>query len=330
MYGEKNIMLTRIENVNVRVGKCESDSDDDEKSEDEKSEDEKSENVESEDSENSSRYGDCNDTLVIESALFALGSIGYTFAKRIHVHGNVGVYSGIVNDNPVCVKIICSTKKVPMDARILRHMNDNAITCVPVLLDVYMFCNEHGTASILVMNLLEEHSISENVFGNTEVIRKLITQLIEIIQNLHSIGILYRDLKMSNLLWNNDTEILGLCDFDLSTFITEKGHTACLGTEGYMAPEMLAFDRHPPISDDLPKPYSHSIDIYGIGAILGACLNEVHELDLGPCSVHRWRSIYRKKDNRSSLESLFLQLTEYEPENRITLNEALEYIKKNE
>jgi serine/threonine protein kinase len=296
-------VLSKIQTVEVHVGDCESD--------DEEEDDE-----------------DFDEQIIIESVLFALYTSGYTFHKRIHVHQNVGVYACEYNKSPVCVKIVCCSeikRKLPIEARMIQHINENFPTSThyPTLLDVFTYESELGKANIYIMTLMPDHSFSENIFGNLEQIRKMILQLVMIIHELHSINVIYRDLKISNLLWDTETEQIRICDFDLSTFRTEKKHTAYLGTDGYMSPELLAL-HSPPVSDDSPAAYDEKIDLYGIGVVLGMCLNEKHETDLSSEDVHEWRKEYRNNPDRSWLETLFLRLTEYNPDNRISLEEILE------
>lgn len=74
---------------------------------------------------------------------------------------------------------------------------------------------------------------------------------------LHSKGILYRDLKLENVLLCQDGHVK-LTDFGLSKFVVEKGNyqqtsTFC-GTNEYLSPEM--------ISD---KPYGFEIDWWTLG-----------------------------------------------------------------
>ena len=259
----------------------------------------------------------------IESTLFELGVLGYTFVRRIHVHGRVGVYAGNFQQKQVCIKIVCAnkTKRCPIEVHILKLVNNQYPNNIhfPELVVVY----QSSTVYVVVTTLLTEDSIASYVFGHPVKISVLLRQLLHIVLLLHSIGIIYRDMKLTNLLWNNTTETLAICDFDLSTFDTEKGHCAVLGTTGYMAPEVTVFEVSPPLSDDPLSPYGKSIDIFGVGVVLGTCLNDVTEACLDNHHVYRWRQDYRQTENRTLLEDLFLKLTDYVPQNRISIQEAL-------
>jgi serine/threonine protein kinase len=59
---------------------------------------------------------------------------------------------------------------------------------------------------------------------------------------LHSMGVVHRDIKPENILWNNRLRRFLLCDFGLSTSITEriaqKTLTCYCGTPSFMSYEM--------------------------------------------------------------------------------------------
>ena len=75
------------------------------------------------------------------------------------------------------------------------------------------------------------------------------------LEYLHSKQIIYRDLKLENILISKEGHIK-LCDFGLSTY--GKKHTYNCGTLLYMAPEMLLYN----------EIYTNSIDIWSLGIVL--------------------------------------------------------------
>jgi len=99
----------------------------------------------------------------------------------------------------------------------------------------------------------------------------LISQVLEAVAYLHSLGICHRDLKPENVLMKSDDpastdyNVVKLADFGLSTLGTYQNsmHTAC-GTPEYVAPEIVMSIG----ADKLPKKYSAKVDIWAIGVIL--------------------------------------------------------------
>ena len=92
---------------------------------------------------------------------------------------------------------------------------------------------------------------------NKDLIKKIIVQTIEIIKHLHSLNIIYRDIKPENILLDKDYNIK-LCDYGWASYVT-AGHflnTFC-GTPEYVSPEIIK-----------KYPYNEKVDIWGIGVLI--------------------------------------------------------------
>ncbi|XP_033737469.1 serine/threonine-protein kinase PLK1-like [Pecten maximus] len=97
----------------------------------------------------------------------------------------------------------------------------------------------------------------------TEIeVRYYMRQLVEGIKYIHSHNIIHRDLKLGNMLLNENME-LKIADFGLATKIGyegEKKMTVC-GTPNYIAPEVLQKRGH-----------SYEADVWALGCVMYALL----------------------------------------------------------
>eukprot|EP01059_Diplonema_ambulator_P005809 TRINITY_DN15598_c0_g1_i1.p1 TRINITY_DN15598_c0_g1~~TRINITY_DN15598_c0_g1_i1.p1 ORF type:complete len:523 (+),score=57.07 TRINITY_DN15598_c0_g1_i1:169-1569(+) len=86
-------------------------------------------------------------------------------------------------------------------------------------------------------------------------LRRVVGHLVSGIVYLHNSGVIHRDVKTSNVLVGNDG-FVKLCDFGVS-ILAESGtsdHRTCVGTPGYVAPEVIQ-----------EQPYGPSVDIWSLG-----------------------------------------------------------------
>jgi len=99
------------------------------------------------------------------------------------------------------------------------------------------------------------HMAAERMFSE-EVASFYLAELILALEHLHSLGIVYRDLKPENCLLDSDGHVV-LTDFGLSKVaIAQKTNTVC-GTVEYMAPEIL-----------MEKHYGKGVDWWSLGILL--------------------------------------------------------------
>lgn len=104
------------------------------------------------------------------------------------------------------------------------------------------------------------HTSKEMIF-NEERIKFYAAELFLIINHLHKLNIIYRDLKLENILIDKDGHIK-LCDFGLIEILKKDNkiiRERC-GTNGYIAPEILVINPN--------KGYGFSVDWWGFGLIL--------------------------------------------------------------
>ncbi|KAK2917660.1 calcium/calmodulin-dependent protein kinase 1Db [Channa argus] len=137
--------------------------------------------------------------------------------------------------------------------RKIKHEN------IVALEDIY----ESSNHLYLIMQLVSGGELFDRIVEKgfyTEMdASRLIRQVLDAVNYLHSMGIVHRDLKPENLLYfsPDDESKIMISDFGLSKMegTGDVMATAC-GTPGYVAPEVLA-----------QKPYSKAVDCWSIGVI---------------------------------------------------------------
>ncbi|OZJ01704.1 hypothetical protein BZG36_05264 [Bifiguratus adelaidae] len=195
-------------------------------------------------------------------------------------------------------------------------------------------------------SLMEE---MQSPFLSSEI-KTLMLQLLSAIALMHDHWIVHRDLKTSNLLMNNRGEIK-VADFGLARqYGSPLGNmTQLVVTLWYRAPELLLGQ----------KEYSTAVDMWSIGCIFGELVNkepllpgksEIEQLDkifklLGMPDEQTWPGFFKlphakninfAQQPRGNLRARFPYLTEngfdllsrllaYDPEKRITAEEALRH-----
>eukprot|EP00741_Cyanophora_paradoxa_P025593 tig00000383_g24697.t1 len=135
------------------------------------------------------------------------------------------------------------------------HLKEVAVGSKPdSMFLVFEYC-EHDLAKLLD-NIRTPFSVSE--------VKCLILQILRGVAYLHDHWIIHRDLKLSNLLMNNQGEVK-LADFGLArTFgLPLRPYTPKVVTLWYRAPELLLGDRN----------YSTAIDMWAVGCMFGELLN---------------------------------------------------------
>lgn len=95
-----------------------------------------------------------------------------------------------------------------------------------------------------------------------DMVRFYAAELISALQHLHSLDIVYRDLKPENVLLDEDGHIR-VTDFGLSkdSVVDPRGATTFCGTPEYLAPEML-------INRKTRRGYGKSVDWWSLGTLL--------------------------------------------------------------
>ncbi|XP_015415765.1 PREDICTED: hormonally up-regulated neu tumor-associated kinase [Myotis davidii] len=161
--------------------------------------------------------------------------------------------------------------------QMIRHPN------ITQLLDIL----ETENSYYLVMELCPGGNLMHRIYEKKRLeeaeARRYIRQLISAVEHLHRAGVVHRDLKIENLLLDEDNNIK-LIDFGLSNCAGILGHsdpfsTQC-GSPAYAAPELLA-----------RKKYGPKIDVWSIGVNMYAMLTGTLPFTVEPFSL---RALYQK------------------------------------
>uniref|UniRef100_A0A8C8SGD1 non-specific serine/threonine protein kinase n=1 Tax=Pelusios castaneus TaxID=367368 RepID=A0A8C8SGD1_9SAUR len=234
----------------------------------------------------------------------------------------------VVTGEKVAVKVIDKkrakkdtyvTKNLRREGQIqqmIRHPN------IAQLLDIL----ETENSYYLVMELCPGGNLMHKIYEKKRLeeheARKYIRQLILAVEHLHRAGVVHRDLKIENLLLDEDNNIK-LIDFGLSNCAGILGYsdpfsTQC-GSPAYAAPELLA-----------RKKYGPKIDVWSIGVNMYAMLTGTLPFTVEPFSL---RALYQKMVDKemnpfpaqlSTAAMSFLQsLLEPDPAKRPNIQQAL-------
>lgn len=143
-----------------------------------------------------------------------------------------------------------------MEADLLKNLNHPGI---PLIYDI----DEDDDNIYMIEEYIQGESLDTFVFHqeniSQELILELSIQLCDILDYLHHLSpypILYQDLKPEHIILCGNQ--LKLIDFGIASFFTGSDkHFQIYGTDGFVAPEVLA-----------GQPATASADIYGLGKIL--------------------------------------------------------------
>ncbi|XP_077783428.1 hormonally up-regulated neu tumor-associated kinase isoform X1 [Podarcis muralis] len=195
----------------------------------------------------------------------------------------------VVTGEKVAVKVI-DKKRAKKDTYVTKNLRREGQIqqmirhpYIAQLLDIL----ETENSYYLVMELCPGGNLMHKIYEKKRLeeheARKYIRQLILAVEHLHRAGVVHRDLKIENLLLDDDNNIK-LIDFGLSNCASILGYTDPFSTQcgspAYAAPELLA-----------RKKYGPKIDVWSIGVNMYAMLTGTLPFTVEPFSL---RALYQK------------------------------------
>lgn len=167
------------------------------------------------------------------------------------------VFEGNVKDQEVVYKILKYSIHSDIFENEINIMKHLAHPNIPKLVG---YCQKNSFYCIIIercqgidlLNYIEFYDISQSK-------KKYIsTQLLDIVEYLHSVFILHQDIKPENIIIDMNTTNIKLIDFGISTFLVPQNKIKGIaGSMGYMAPEIIKNEF-----------YSYPSDIYSYGMTL--------------------------------------------------------------
>ena len=124
----------------------------------------------------------------------------------------------------------------------------------------------HDSVPYLVLDLVDGPSLADVLeSGPLGVERSIWTgqQLAEALAHAHGLGVVHRDMKPANIIFDTEPTTVRLADFGIARFADTTRVTAagrCIGTAAYLAPEQLEGHVAP------------AADVYALGLVVLECL----------------------------------------------------------
>ncbi|KAI0698384.1 kinase-like protein [Cytidiella melzeri] len=223
------------------------------------------------------------------------GSSWYDY-ERTHIDWNVpdnyeimhrvggGRYSEVFRGIDMTTEDACIIKvlkpvhkrKIKREIKILRNLTGGPN--IVGLLDVVN--DPPSRANSLIMEFVENTEWKELYSTFTELeIKHYVFQLLTALEFVHSRGIMHRDVKPGNVMYDRQQRKLRLIDWGLAEFYhpgTE--YHIRVGSRYYKAPELLTDD----------KKYDYSLDLWSVGCMLASM-------------IFKREHFFRGKDNEDQL-----------------------------
>lgn len=207
----------------------------------------------------------------------------YGVGKKIG-HGRYGeVYEGIrFSSGEKCVvKILKPVQRHRLKREICILQNLRNGTNIVKLLDIVRDPTSKTPSLVFERINSIEHGVLFPTFTGRDI-RFYVSELLKALDFCHSHGIMHRDVKPQNIVYDPDTKQLRLIDWGLAEFYHPgKNYNVRVASRYYKGPELLlGFER-----------YDYSLDVWSVGCILASM-------------VFRKDPFFMGSDNNNQLEKI--------------------------
>jgi serine/threonine protein kinase len=186
----------------------------------------------------------------------------YQIAHPLGKGGYGAVFAGtdLNLDRPIAIKLFIqeiesqAAKRFKDEGRLIAKLQH------PHIIQVYAFNEIDFLCPFLVMEQfgtgsLRDHWPSGDHPNLVEAIN-IIAQLLDALNAAHQVGVVHRDIKEANILYDRQTQRIKLCDFGIARAVerlqdqAQTTREGCIiGTGHYIAPERYLGQNHDPRSD---------------------------------------------------------------------------------
>lgn len=173
-------------------------------------------------------------------------------------------------DRPVAIKVLkgaLSTNETAR-ARFEREARASASLVHPAIVPVYRYGRLPDEQPYLVMRFVKGRTMEERVEAEGRMdlatARKTLLSVAEALEVAHGAGIIHRDIRPANILWDQESEKALLSDFGIAALLEPTGEQATrlttagqvLGDPTHMSPEQLR-----------EEAITEAVDIYALGVV---------------------------------------------------------------
>jgi len=179
----------------------------------------------------------------------------------------------------------------------------------------FYFVMERCSGGELWQHVLQQHEVGIGI--SDKELANIMKQMLRAVAYCHAHSIVHRDLKPENFIWASSQPgaPLRLVDFGVSGIISQKVQrflVKTIGTDGYMAPEVLSC-----------RPYGPAADMFSLGAVMHAIVTGAPPRWQPEKQAYTFPGKLRWRMLSEGAKSLLTRLLEVDPAARPTASEAL-------